>query len=79
MSKVLLLDDHSLVDSAFRLLLRYEGLITVFDGNGFLAGYQTALKQRPDHHFRSQVRERKGLAVIKRIRPHEVKPEHSCI
>lgn len=77
MSKVLLVDDHPIVVSACRLLLEDDGLTTVFDANGILAGYHAFLKHKPDVvvvDLKLHGQEMGGLALIERIRTHEVKP-----
>ncbi len=77
MSKVLLVDDHPIVVSACRHLLEDDGLTTVFDANGILAGYQAFLEHEPDVvvvDLKLHGQEMGGLALIERIRSHEVKP-----
>ena len=77
MSKILLVDDHPIVIAACRLLLEQAGIAAVFHANDAATAYQAFLQHKPDViivDLRLQGEELGGLALIERLRSHDIRP-----
>ncbi|UFZ07444.1 response regulator transcription factor [Bradyrhizobium ontarionense] len=74
MYRVLLVDDHPVVITACRWLLKEAGIASVFEAHDADGGYEAYLRDRPDVtvvDLRLQGQEWDGIGLIERMRAHD--------